>query len=279
VADGEDAIVGVGVADGAVSVAVGVADAASVAVAVAVADGVTLSDGLGVGDTVLVVVAVLVGLAGGAVVAVGDAGSVLVGVGCVFFPSSSPPQAARTANARTATRRTIGTRELGIGIETPYEVRMNRMRILLIATVVTALAASTSAESNTHAKLAEELLLAIGTPESIERSLPQMVQAQVIQAPQLEPYRDQIFAFYKETVGWKQMKNDLIPLYMKTFNEQEMRRMLEFYRSEVGRKAQEQLPLLVAQGAQLAVRRVQARLPELQKRIDAQNAPGKGGKP
>ena len=120
--------------------------------------------------------------------------------------------------------------------------------------------------------------MAIGTPESIERSLPQMVQAQVIQAPQLEPYRDQILAFYKETVSWKQMKEDLVPLYMKIFSEAEMRRMVEFYRSDVGRKTQEQLPLLVAQGAQLAMRRVQAHLPELQKRIDAQKTPGKADK-
>ena len=156
---------------------------------------------------------------------------------------------------------------------------MNRMTILSIATILTTLAAApTSADSKSHAKLAEELLLAIGTPESIERSLPQMVQAQVIQAPQLEPYRDQILAFYRETVSWKQMKDDLIPLYMKTFSEAELRRMIEFYRSDVGHKAQEQLPLLVAQGAQLAVRRVQAHMPELQKRIDARKAPGKGEK-
>ena len=50
----------VGVSDGAVSVAVGVADAASVTVVVG--DGVALSDGLGVGDVVLVVVGLLVGL-------------------------------------------------------------------------------------------------------------------------------------------------------------------------------------------------------------------------
>ena len=60
--------------------------------------------------------------------------------------------------------------------------------------------------------------------------------------------------------------------------EAELRRMIEFYRSDVGHKAQEQLPLLVAQGAQLAVRRVQAHMPELQKRIDARKAPGKGEK-
>jgi hypothetical protein len=65
---------------------------------------------------------------------------------------------------------------------------------------------------------------------------------------------------------------------MKTFSEAELRRMIEFYRSDVGHKAQEQLPLLVAQGAQLAVRRVQAHMPELQKRIDARKAPGKGEK-
>ena len=46
--------------------------------------------------------------------------------------------------------------------------------------------------------------------------------------------------------------------------------MLEFYRSDTGRKTLEQLPLLVAQGAQLAMRRVQAHLPEAaDKRIDA----------
>jgi hypothetical protein len=155
---------------------------------------------------------------------------------------------------------------------------MNRTRIPSIATFVMALASLASAQPDVHAKLAEELLVAIGTPQSIERSLPPMVEAQVAQAPGLAPYRDQLLDFYEETVGWKQMKDDLVPLYTRVFTEKELRRMLDFYRSDVGRKTLEQLPLLVAQGAQLAVRKVQQRLPELQKRIEAQNAPGKGEK-
>jgi hypothetical protein len=147
---------------------------------------------------------------------------------------------------------------------------MNRTTLYPIATVVLALATSASAQSSTHAKLAEELLVAIGTPQSIERSLPGMVQAQIAQAPQLAPYRDQLLEFYDETVGWNQMKAELVPLYVRTFSEPELRRMPEFYRSDAGRKTLEQLPLLVAQGAQLAMRKVQLRLPELQKRIDAQ---------
>ena len=81
VRDGEGASVSVcvGVAGGALSVAVGVADEACVAVAVGA--GVALSDGLGVADAVLVVVALFVGLAGAVALAVGDAGDVLIGVG------------------------------------------------------------------------------------------------------------------------------------------------------------------------------------------------------
>ena len=156
---------------------------------------------------------------------------------------------------------------------------MNRTTIAATATIVTALATCASAQPNAHAKLAEELLVAIGTPQSIERSLPAMVDSQVAQAPGLAPYRDQLLDFYEETVSWKQMKADLIPLYTKAFSEAELRRMLEFYRSDVGRKTLEQLPLLVAQGAQLALRKVQQRLPELQKKIDAETKPKKGKQP
>lgn len=156
---------------------------------------------------------------------------------------------------------------------------MNRTTVLLIATVASASITSAGSQTDNPAKLAEELLVAIGTPQSIERSLPEMVQVQIAQAPELALYRDVLLAFYKETVGWEQMKDELVPLYTRAFSPEELRRMLDFYRSAVGRKALEQLPALSAQGAQLALRKVQARLPELQKRVDAEKARMQGQKP
>jgi len=156
---------------------------------------------------------------------------------------------------------------------------MNRTTMLSIATFLSILATPAWGQPDVHAKLAEELLVAIGTPLSIERSLPEMVQAQVTQAPELALYRDLLLAFYKETVSWEQMKDDLVRLYTRAFTVGELRRMLDFYRSDVGRKALEQLPSLSAQGAQLALRKVQQHLPELQRRIDAEKTRMQGQKP
>jgi hypothetical protein len=142
---------------------------------------------------------------------------------------------------------------------------------LLLATPVAGAAPAQQPEpSKRHVRLAEELLVVVGAPESAEASIPQMVQAQIEQAPDLRVYRDVLLDFYRDVLSWDELEKDLVPLYTRAFTEEELARLLEFYRSPVGRKALKTLPMLFTQGAQVAARRVQRRLPELQKRIEAE---------
>jgi hypothetical protein len=142
---------------------------------------------------------------------------------------------------------------------------------LLLATPVAGAAPAGSAEpSKRHVRLAEELLVAVGARESVEASIPQLVQAQIDQAPDLRVYRDVLLDFYRDVLSWDELEKDLVPLYTRAFTEQELVRLLEFYRSPVGRKALKTMPELFTAGARVVAQRVQGHLPELQKRIEAE---------
>jgi uncharacterized protein len=62
---------------------------------------------------------------------------------------------------------------------------------------------------------------------------------------------------------WAALEKDFIGLYAKAFSEAEVKQLLAFYRSPVGKKAVSELPRLVQQGSMLGARKIQEKLPEL----------------
>ena len=107
----------------------------------------------------------------------------------------------------------------------------------------------------------------------INESVDSVMQLQLRQNPQLAQYQEQMYGFFAKYLGWSAMKNDLTDMYMKTFSEDELKTMNEFYISPVGQKVITELPQLVAQRNQLAMQRMQQNIGELQKIIQPQSAP------
>ncbi|MEX6502190.1 DUF2059 domain-containing protein [Pseudomonas zhanjiangensis] len=95
----------------------------------------------------------------------------------------------------------------------------------------------------------------------------------------LERYQAKANAALDRAVGWEQIKPAMIELYTDRFDEQEMRELLAFYQSALGRKVLEQMPLLTAQSSQMAQDKLQAAVPQVNKLLAQMSAELGSNKP
>lgn len=117
-------------------------------------------------------------------------------------------------------------------------------------------------------KLTEiERLLQQGTDASL--------QAQIQMNPGLAQYAPQLKEFMAKHMSWKALQDDFVRIYMKSFNEAEIKQIIAFYKTDVGRKLVVELPKLMQQGMQLGATRVQQHMPELLKSLQAGAGKGK----
>jgi uncharacterized protein len=130
----------------------------------------------------------------------------------------------------------------------------------------------TSADSASHEKVAEELLMTVDADNLMKQSMAQMIQLQIQQNPQLGLYEQVLQRFVEKYMSWESLRPDLIALYTQAFTEDELREIVAFYQSPVGQKAIKAIPTLMAQGGQIGVKRIQEHLPELQAMIAEETA-------
>jgi uncharacterized protein len=154
------------------------------------------------------------------------------------------------------------------------------LRHLILAGAVLAVTSPVVlADQKTHRKAAEELLKAMGVDKQVETALAQMLDLQIKNNPGLAPFRGAMKEFFTKHMSWDSLKDDLITIYTDAFTEEELKEILAFYRTRVGRKMVEKTPDLLSKGMQLGVRRVQENQGELRRMIqDAGNKPEPGNK-
>ena len=132
------------------------------------------------------------------------------------------------------------------------------------------------ADEKSHRAAAEELLRALGMERTLQASVDQMLDVQLKAQPKLAPLRPVMRRFFAKHLSWAGSKDDLITIYAEEFTESELAEITAFYRTPVGKKTVEKLPVLMGKGAQLGISRVQANQLELQQMIEAElrkNAP------
>jgi hypothetical protein len=156
------------------------------------------------------------------------------------------------------------------------------MRMLLSYCVITvALGLSpvvALGDAQSHRKAAENLLIVMEVEKSLPKIAEQVVETQVQQNPQLAPQREVLQRFLTKYVNWESVKEDTITAYTHEFTEPELKKLTEFYKTPVGKKASEKMPQLAFIAGQLGLKKAQANQAELRQMLDApQNKPGGGG--
>jgi uncharacterized protein len=133
-------------------------------------------------------------------------------------------------------------------------------------------------DAQSHRKAAENLLLVMEVDKSLPKVVAQVVENQVQQNPQLAPQREVLQRFLTTYVNWESVKEDTITAYTQEFTEPELKKLTEFYKTPVGKKASEKLPQLAFLAGQLGLKKAQAHQAELRQMLeDQKNKPGGGG--
>lgn len=150
---------------------------------------------------------------------------------------------------------------------------MPRLPAFCAALLLLCGSAQVLADAKSHAADAERFLL---LARADRLAVPVFTQVQQMfaqrfaesNAPQsekalLETYQAQANAALEQAVGWDMLKPDMVKLYTRNFNEQEMKDLIRFYESPLGKKVLEQMPSLTAQSAQLTQSKLETAVPKV----------------
>jgi hypothetical protein len=137
----------------------------------------------------------------------------------------------------------------------------------LAAIVLTMSAAALNADEKSHRAAVEELLVLTKTPQNMKSSIDQILDLQIKQAPMLASLKEPMRKFFEKHLSYESLKEDLITMYVEEFSEDEVRDLIKFYQTPLGKKSVEKMPVLFAKGAQLGAAKVEAHKLELQQLI------------
>lgn len=119
---------------------------------------------------------------------------------------------------------------------------------------------------------AERLLAAIDMQKTLDAAIALNVDAQVKAQPELAPFRQVMLDFFHKYMSYEALKVQLVEAYAEAFTADELKQIRAFNESPTGRKAMSLLPSLMAQGAEIGQKQVEAHLPELTRMVQEKAA-------
>jgi hypothetical protein len=140
---------------------------------------------------------------------------------------------------------------------------------LLVFLLALACPTVSHAGPDSHRQAVARLLELTHMQRLIEESVDGVLTLQIAQNPALAEHKEALRAFLEKYIGWQALKDDLTAMYLQAFTEAELAEMNDFYSSPTGQKVLQRLPELVQQRNQLAMRRLQEHIGELQQEINA----------
>ena len=108
--------------------------------------------------------------------------------------------------------------------------------------------------------------------KTASKSLPeiadQVMENQLQQNPQLAPQREVLQRFLTKYLNWASVREDTITAYTQEFTEPELKKLTEFYKTPIGKKANEKMPQLAFIAGQIGLKKAQVNQMELQQMIE-----------
>ena len=129
------------------------------------------------------------------------------------------------------------------------------------------------ADDASHRAAVSKLFELTGMQQQIEESVDNVLALQLAQSPQLAEQKNVVREFLERHIGWQSLVDALTDMYLKEFSEQELNEMNAFYSSATGQKVIKRLPVLVQTRNQLASKRLQENIGELQYQLDSGRSP------
>lgn len=154
---------------------------------------------------------------------------------------------------------------------------MKALRLLCSAFLLLTLAGQAQADAASHAANAEAFLklakadkLTVPVYAQVQQMLAQsFTQAKAPESKRavLERYQAKANAELDKVVAWSVLRPELVKLYVDAFTEQELKELLAFYQSPLGKKVLERMPMLTAESARMTQGRLQQAVPQVNKLV------------
>jgi hypothetical protein len=132
-------------------------------------------------------------------------------------------------------------------------------------------------DEQSHRKAAEHLLSVMEVEKSLPRLAAHLVESQLKHNPQLASQRDIFQQFFTKYLHWASVKEDTITAYTQAFTEPELKKLTEFYKTPLGKKASEKMPKLVFLAGQMGLQKAEANQAELRQMIEEKAGKQGGG--
>ncbi|MEX1139680.1 MAG: DUF2059 domain-containing protein [Bacteroidota bacterium] len=142
-----------------------------------------------------------------------------------------------------------------------------RCFLLIIILLSSLTSLSVAQDGSTHLAAAVEFLSTLNMQQVLSQTLDGSLRYQLQTNPELEPYQDVMRSFLTKHMSWESLKDSLATIYAEEFTEDEIRALIGFYKTALGRKTLETFPALFAKGSELGENAVKAHLPELTEAI------------
>jgi len=139
----------------------------------------------------------------------------------------------------------------------------------VLAVGILTAAGPTAAQSPGRLAAAEDLLVAMNAERMYERSLDQMLSAQLEANPDLAPFAPVMKQFFRDFVSWEAVRPEHLRVHAERFSEAELRELATFYRTPLGRRVIEESPAIATELGMVGQRLVEANQPELFRRLTA----------
>ncbi|VVN65771.1 DUF2059 domain-containing protein [Pseudomonas fluorescens] len=152
---------------------------------------------------------------------------------------------------------------------------MTRLRAICTAVVLVCASGQALADTASHNASAEAFLTLahadkLGTPVYMQVQQMFAQRFEQTKAPEskkalLETYQAKANAALDQAIGWNKLKPDMVKLYTSNFSETELKDLVAFYKSPLGKKVLEKMPQLTQQSAQMTQAKLESAVPVVNK--------------
>ncbi|MFQ6576145.1 DUF2059 domain-containing protein [Pseudomonas sp. UM16] len=152
---------------------------------------------------------------------------------------------------------------------------MTRLRALCTAVALVCASGQVLADTASHNASAEKFLMMahadkLGTPVYMQVQQMFAQRFEQTKAPAskkavLDTYQAKANAALDQAIGWNKLKPDMVKLYTTTFTEKELKDLVAFYQSPLGKKVLEKMPQVTQQSAQLTQKKLESAVPVVNK--------------
>ena len=128
--------------------------------------------------------------------------------------------------------------------------------------------------------LAKDLLAAMNVQKSMEQTLATVKQMQMSQLQQMglgkgseqeQATMRQIMDLIANELGWTKLEGDLVAIYAETYTAEELKGLLAFYQSPLGRKSVAKEPELMRRTMEVVQGRMQTLMPKIRALVEGES--------